>query len=302
MRVGPDVSLMNIVGNDSPLFVTRWWDFRPSHWAMVAFSSERTVDRWIRDLPGGGYVLGFASHHFQEHIAERNRGRVFGIYQFVPEKVFHTDPYVIDPAYLDDATLYRKDNTFRWPYGLRAVRAWEFNKTVKTGGTLPTARSLSYEATTDMVAISTADFVQVNQHLLHEVEVFNIPFNPLVLRAPNAQPDENYILYCKDPEVLGRIPGYRYGDWLIKPGIASNREGRLESLNNHALARIFGLKLKPYWSESAASPEIAAQRELDMIKGAQKLGCRLVGSGQQEFLFGNEDLLIQIMQIGRPRN
>lgn len=301
MKGGPEVSLREIVGN-KPLFVTRWWGFRPDRWAAACFSSERVVDRWVNECPHGGFVLGFASHRHQEHVPETDRGRVFGVYEFVPEKVFHDDPTVIHPDYLTDPTLRREDQTFRWPFGMRAVRAWEFAKRVMTGGTLPVARSLSYEATTDMVSISGADFELANQHLLREVPVFNRPFNPLILRKPNAQPDQNCLLVCRDPKILSRMPGWKQGEVLFKPGIASSFESRREFLNNHALARLFGLSLALEWAEPAESPDVAAEREAIMIDEAIKLGCRVAAPGQREFLFGSPKLFSQIVLIGRPRN
>lgn len=298
---GPKVSLREIIG-DRPLFVTRWWGWRPDRWAAVTFPYERTVDRWIEECPNGGFVLGFASHHKQEQIPEPDRGRVFGVYEFVPEKVVYTDASVIDPAYLADPFFLRDNKAFRWPFGMRAVRAWEFSERVMTGGTLPNARSLSFEATTDMVRITGPDFTIANQHLLQEVPVFNRDFRPQILRNPNQQPDQNYLLMCEDIDILKRMPAWQYGDVLFKPGIASDFENRCDFLNNHAIAKIFGLSLAIRWTEPASSSAVAAEREAAMIEGALKLGCRTAAPGQREFLFGKPKLFTQIVMIGRPQN
>jgi len=302
MRCSPSLSLRQIIG-DKPLFVTRWWGFRADKWAAVTFPFEKTVDRWLSECPDGGYVLGFASHHEKELLDNKNdQGRVFGVYEFVPQKVAYPYDGIIDPAYIKEPRFIKSDNEFRWPFGLRAVRAWEFDNRVMTGGTLPSARSLAYEATTNMVRITGADFTIANQHLLHEVPVYGRDFAPLVLKAPNQLPDQNYLLTCEDQAILRRMPHWQPGEILFKPGIASNFEDRRDFLNNHALAKIFGLSLQLKWQEQAASTDEAVARETAMIDGALKIGCRIAAVGQREFLFGREKLWTQIIMFRRPHN
>jgi hypothetical protein len=300
-ETGQPVSLRTIIGN-KPLFVTRWWGFRPDRWAGACFSSEAVVDHWMSECPDGGFVLGYASHHPQENVADEDKGRVFGVYEFVPEKIRYDDSSVIHPDYLKDPSLRRENGEFRWPHGLRAIRAWQYVERRMTGGTLPIARSLSFEATTNMVRIAPQDFELANGTLLEEVAVYGREFRPLVLRAPNAIPTSNYLLTCEDPQVLMRIPGWQPGEILFKPGIAFDTNKRCNFLNNHAIAKVFGLTLKQEYSEGAASYEAAATREDQMIARALELGCRRAGTDQQEFLLGQKQHLTSIFLAGRPRN
>jgi len=121
------LNISQIVG-DRPLFVTRWWGFRPDKWGGVMFGDEDVADRWLRDCPQGGYVLGFASHHPQPEIAPEDQGRVLGLYEFVAEKVLYTAPEAIDPVWIEDPRLKSAQGRFRWPFGLKAIRAWRFVK------------------------------------------------------------------------------------------------------------------------------------------------------------------------------
>lgn len=286
--------LYEIIG-DRPLFVTRWWGFRPDRWASVSFLSEGTVDRWIADCPEGGFVLGYASHHPQEQLSGDDRGNLFGVYEFVPEKIRYDDPVYIHPDYLQDPSLRRQDLKFRWPFGLRAIRAWRFDRPWKTGGTLPKARSYSYEATTSMVPIENEDWANVRKKTMVETQVYNQP-PPMRAASPVAIPGYNYVLWCDRPEILMRIPGWRREEVLIKPGIAFDVSKRLDFLNGHAIAQIFGLALKEKYRDAAQSFAAARGREQRMIAAAIAKGYRVIGN-QKEFLLGNPRHLDSILAV-----
>ena len=182
------------------------------------------------------------------------------------------------PKHLRTSHNYREDGGFRWPYGLRCVRAWEFVRPdVMTGGRLPDARSLGFEVTTNMVPMTRRDFELVNQTLLKEIPVFNREFRPPQLRTPNAVPSFNYLFTCRDADILKRIPGWRPTDILIKPGIAFDVAKRLDFINSHAIARIFDLRMKQEFVASAGSFSQAVAREKAMLASAVKQGCRVVG-------------------------
>lgn len=298
-NVGPLISLREIVG-DRPLFVTRTWGFDPGTWAGVCFPYEKTVEKWTAQCPQGGFVMWFASHHHQDEVPEQDRGRVFGLYEFIPELISYTDPTVIHPDHLKHQHNYRADGGFRWPFGLRGVRAWEYIRPdVMTGGTLPDARSLGLEATTDMVPMTARDVGLANQTLMREIPVFHRDFRPPQLRPPNAVPSFNYLFVCKDVGILKRIPGWMYGDVLIKPGIAFDVQKRLEFINTHAVARVFGLQMTREFEEPAPSFRHAVERERSMLASAKSLGCRVAGTGQQEFMFGREKVIPAVFAAGK---
>lgn len=264
----------------------------------MLFSEEAVADRWLRDCPQGGFVLGFASHNPQEQVEPDDRGRVLGLYEFLSEKLLASDPDAIDPAWLDDPRLKNAEGRFRWPYGFKAIRAWRFVKrNVMTRETLPNARGRSFILTRDMLPIDPGDRGYANQYLMEEVQVYRRPFRPLQLGEPNAIPDHNYLLVSRDAGVLRRIPQWREGDILYKPGIASDLDGRLGDFNNHAVSRIFGLKLHRVWQQQAPSASIARERELAMLAVGERL-CRLAAPDQCEFFFGPESALVQFIAAG----
>jgi hypothetical protein len=257
------------------------------------FSDEAVVDRWLNDCPNGGFLLGFASHRQQEQIAPNDRGKVLGVYEFAAQKVFADDPSVIEPSWLDDPALHNAGGRFRWPFGLRAVRAWRFVRNdVMTRETLPDSRREGRILTRDMKPITARDLDLVNQYALQEVPVYQRPFQPLVLTEPNATPDGNYLLVCREESILSRIPGRRPGEFLYKLGISSDFDARCEALNNHLVARLFGLKLSRIWEAPAGSTDEARARERLMIDVGDRM-CRLAapGSGQREFFLGPEEAL-----------
>lgn len=296
----PDLPHVNIrlVVKDRPLFVTRWWGFRSESWGAVLFSEEAIVNRWLRDCPDGGFVLGFASHNTQEQIDPADQGRVLGVYEFAPEKILATDPEAIDPSWLDDPRMHNAQGRFRWPYGFKAVRAWRFVKNnVMTKGSLPEARRKGFILTRDMAPIGSTDLSLIDQYQLQETPVYRRPFEPQRLADPNAVPDCNYLLVCRDANILRRIPLWREGDVLFKPGIASDIDARLGGHNNHAIAKLFGLKLEEVWRSPPCTTELARARERAMIAfGEQR--CRLAAEGQREFFLGRGDELFNFIAAG----
>jgi hypothetical protein len=177
---------------------------------------------------------------------------------------------------------------FRWPYGMRAIRAWKFVKpNVMTRETLPDARRKGFILTKSMAPMTGRDLDLANQYGLVEVPVYKRPFEPLRLGEPNAVPDGNYLLICRDEAILSRIPEWKDGDVLFKPGIASDFDSRAATLNNHAIARMFGLKLEYIWQKPAESTEVARAREEKMLAVGTQL-CRLAAKDQREFFLGPE--------------
>lgn len=289
----PLVRLSQLAGT-RPVFATRFWGFEPETWGAVTFPHEATVDRWMKECPEGGFVLGFASHHPQPEVAPGDRGRVFGVYEFSAEKVAYNDPKVIDPKHLVVEHNFR-DGQFRWPFGLRARRAWRFaDKNLMTIHSLPDARREAFILTTSMAPLSARDFGYVDQYDLLEVPVYNVPFRPLRLGESNARPDGNYLLVCRDAALLARIPGWKPGEILYKPGIASDIDGRRENLNGHPVSKLFGLQLELEWQRGCSSEEEARRREAAMIAVGERT-CRLAASGQREFFLGPESVRTEFL-------
>lgn len=136
--------------------------------------------------------------------------------------------------------MHNAQGRFRWPFGFKAVRAWQFLKTnVMTKGSLPDSRRKGFILTRDMAPITGADLTLIDQYQMVETPVYQRPFKPLQLTDPNAVPDCNYLLVCQDVHLLRRIPLWREGDILFKPGIASDIDARIGGHNNHAIPKLF---------------------------------------------------------------
>ncbi len=287
------ILLSNLVGT-RPIYVTRFWGFEPESWAAVLFPHEETAFHWVETNPEGGFVLAFASHNPQPEVSLEDQGRIFGVYEFVSEKVSHDDPGILARKHFSVRHNFR-DGEFRWRFGLRGVRAWRFTKdNLMTREALPDARREGFRLTTSMAPITSRDFELINQYTLEEVPVYQVPFEPLRLTQPIAQPDGNYLLTCRDQDLLARIPGWRQGEILFKPGISSDIDRRRENLNDHPISKIFGLQLELEWHQKCNSTEEARDREAAMIAVGEKL-CRLAAQGQREFFLGREDVRTEFL-------
>jgi len=166
-----------------------------------------------------------------------------------------------------------------------------------TRETLPNARRRGFIITRDMIPIDAADRDFVNQYLMEETPLYRRPFRPLQLTEPNTEPDHNYLLICDDIDVLQRIPRWRHGDILYKPGIASDLDARLGEFNEDPVSRIFGLKLRREWQSRAPSPAAARERELAMLAVGQQ-HCRFATLGPSEFFLGPKHVRLKFIAAG----
>ena len=121
--------------------VTRVWGFTPESWGALGFPKAGTSDKWL-GLNTSLRVICFVSHHAAEYIQEMDRGRVLGIYELAPQRVSLLDDDVIAAHLWLTLRCDIRTGRFRWPVGLRAIRAWRFQPNVpRTRETLPDARS-----------------------------------------------------------------------------------------------------------------------------------------------------------------
>lgn len=281
--------LDEIIG-ERRIFATRFWGFMPDSWAAVPFPQERTVDTWISACPEGGFVLVFASHHLQEDVASEDRGRVFGILEFVAEKVACDDPAVIAPEHLSDGRNFA-GGRFRWPYGLRVTQAWRFvDRNVLTREALPDARKEGFAATTSMVEMTDRDRAIINQYDLVEVPVLGA--RSATQRAPAPAPNIHtvHLLTCRDRDVLSRLPGWRAGELLFNVATLPDSAAGCAQINADPIARLIGLRFHEQWSRACASPEEAQACESAMHAAGHK-HCRVAVEGQNAFYFAQETAL-----------
>jgi hypothetical protein len=268
--------------------VTRVWGFTPESWGALGFPKAGTADKWL-DLNTSLWVVCFVSHHAAEYILESDRGRVLGIYELAPQRVSLLDDGVIADHHLTDPVLRHPDGRFRWPIGLRAVRAWRFQPNApRTRESLPDARSWGFDVSTDMVRMSARDYELLDQptYNLSEVPVFGVPFDQTRIAEPIAVPSFIYVFANASEKMLQRLPGWRKGEILIKVGCTSDPDGRLGGLNDHPLARIFGLKLSHVVKRHVGEAN-ARDAEADLLQIAGSIG-RPAADEYTEFYFVTE--------------
>jgi hypothetical protein len=279
--------LSNLVSQQD-CFVTRVWGFTPETWGAMGFPKEGTTEKWLKRDPLR--VVCFVSHHAADHISETDRGRVLGIYELHPERVVLESDDVIAPDHLADPVMRRENGQFRWPVGLRARRAWRFSSPAPlTRESLPDARRLGQDASTDLVMMSAHDYSLLNQkaYKLEEVPVYGIDWLPPKREAdPVAVPCHLYVFATAHQEVLARLPGWRPGEILVKIGCASDVQQRLDSFNNDPVSKIFRFKLSKI-AEKFVGEKDARPRETELLKWAAING-RPAAELSTEFFFVTE--------------
>jgi hypothetical protein len=276
--------------------VTRVWGFSPETWGAMGFPVPGTTDKWLnhnRTLR----VVCFVSHHAADYINEADRGRVLGIYELAPQRVSLLEDEVLAPHHLTDRAMRHADGRFRWPVGLRAVRAWKFQPNVpRTRETLPDARSWGFDVSTNLVPMSPRDYDLLDQpsYNLVEVPVFGIPFDATRIAAPVAIPSYVYMFALARHDTLQRLPGWLKPEILVKIGCTSDLDGRLSSFNDHPIARIFGFKMscvaKRFVGEGGARIE-----EDNLLQLAASIG-RPAADASTEFYFVTETAYNELLR------
>lgn len=255
--------------NFDRIYATRTWGFDPSTWGMTCFSSERTRDKILEKMDGEPiYVVYFCSQHSEAidghddrfTIVKKDVARVLGIVEVLPNKVSHethTDPVSVE----DMIELWGET---RWKYGLENSRAWRFKETPWTREALPNARSMSWDATRGIVPLSDEEKRLIRQYDLQEVSVYgrNLKLKEYSFREPM---HTTYLAVCENPEVLIKANAPS-GTNLVKIGVSGNTNRRLDDLNKHHFAKIFGLKFRMVATQRWPSQDDALSQEASALE------------------------------------
>jgi hypothetical protein len=257
----------DIVGTHN-CFATRVWGFTPDSWGALGFPKEGTAHRWSA-YHGPLFVVCFVSHNARPHIAKEDVGRTLGIYELGQDIVHLESDGVIHPNYLTNSNLRLPNGRFRWPLGLKAVRAWRYDAVAPlTIETMPICRSKGQDVSTGIVKIDPIErnLLEASQHKLHESAVYGQVYRPKFLTDPNAVPDHIYTFVCDDPIVLARLPRWKPGEILLKIGKTSFVENRLANFNDHPLSKIIGTKFSEEANRFVGTSESeACERRLEDI-------------------------------------
>ncbi len=280
------VNLSNITTAES-CHVTRVWGFSPEDWGALGFPKDGTARR-LADEAEKYFVVCFVSHNKAHHIADGDEGLVHGLYELSSELVNLEGDKVLAEQHLKNANNYL-DGKFRWPLGLRAVRAWRFLNPPLTKASLPTARSRSWDVSTSIVPITRDDFELLDQYKLQQVPVFGQQFQAQRLANAVAIPCHVYLFACESPTLLASMPRWRKGEVLVKVGCASDVEGRLASFNDDPLSRLFSFKLG-HMTSALVGEDAARQREKELLIAVADMG-RCATERPSEFFFIDRDKL-----------
>ena len=272
------------------IYSTRTWGFDPGSWGMTSFTHERTREN-VLEMMGGKpiYIISFCSQHAEiidpetgrQTIAPEDVARVLGIAEVQPIKASHdthTAPNVVTQMLADWGKL-------RWPYGLEVSRAWEIIDRPWTREALPHARSQAWEATQSIVALTDEEKRLINQYSLREVRVFGKLMREVAV-ALREQMHTTYLAVCENPVVLAKTdapPGTK----LVKIGVSGDTDRRLRDLNEHHLARTFGLTFHMFATHRWSSQDEALGRETDALEWALK-NASLLASGEYFFMTPNQ--------------
>ncbi|WP_156840335.1 hypothetical protein [Novosphingobium aquimarinum] len=261
--------------------VTRVWGFSPEDWGALGFPKDGTARR-LANQAERYFVICFVSHYKSRHIADGDEGLVHGVYELSNELVNLENDNVLAASHFDNDDNYLNGN-FRWPLGLRAVRAWRFLNPPMTKASMPTARSKSWDVSTSIVPIDRNDFDLLCQYKLEQVSVFGNPLQVQRLANPIAIPCHVYLFACEDPKLLAIMPQWQKGEVLVKIGCTSDVEGRLASFNDDPLSRLFNFRLG-HMTNDLVGEDAARQREIELLKYVADIG-RCATERLSEFFF-----------------
>lgn len=284
------------------IFATRTFGFDPGAWGMTGFSHQKTRDDILSEMGSNPiYVVYFCSQHSESiegkagrfTIAPEDVARVLGIVELQP-KIAEHGTHTAPEAVADMLELWGKP---RWEYGLETSRAWAFDPPPWTREALPHARSLSWEATRGIVALTEEEKRLVRQYQLREVPVFGREFRQTAysLREPM---HTTYIAVCEDALVLSKTkapPGTK----LVKIGVSGDTNRRLRDLNEHHYAKIFGLCFRMLATQRWSSQDEALARESQALEwGLQHATQHASG----EYFFMTEgELMGAVLQVKPPK-
>jgi hypothetical protein len=184
----------------------------------------------------------------------------------------------------------------RWPFGLENSRAWEIVARPWTREALPHARSLSWEATQSIVALTDEEKRLIRQYRLQEVPVYGKLMREVAV-AFREQMHTTYLAVCQNPDVLAKT-GAPSGTALVKIGVSGDTDRRLRDLNDHHFAKIFGLKFHMYATQRWSSQDEALARETRALEWALANTTRASG---EYFFMSPKQVTDATMQVKPPK-
>jgi hypothetical protein len=281
------------------IYATRTFGFDPATWGMTGFSHWGTRDNILAEMASKPiYVVYFCSQHSEAvegapgrfTIAPEDVARVLGIVELQPKIATH-ETHTAPEAVEDMIELWDRQ---RWQYGLETSRAWAFETPPWTREALPNARSLSWEVTRGIVALTDEEKRLLQQYRLREVPVFGQEFQPVVysFREPM---HTTYIAVCDDATVVGKTKAPR-GMMLVKIGVSGDTDRRLRDLNDHHLAKIFELRFRMLATQRWATQDEALARE----SSALEWGLQNTQHASGEYFFMTKQQLMQAVLQVKP--
>lgn len=114
------------------LFAVHMDGFEPETWPVVSFSRKGVCERLLNDFQSGDRILYVGI--IEANIRHESR-KLLGLVEINDDQIVNTEEF-IDLSTVN-CRSYKKNCTFKWPYGIRVSRAWRFTPK----DSLPDARS-----------------------------------------------------------------------------------------------------------------------------------------------------------------
>jgi hypothetical protein len=283
------------------IFASRVYGFDPENWGMLGFTAEITRDRRLAQMGVKPiYVVYFCSPNSEViegsggrgTIAEEDVGRTLGIAEVQPVSA-SVETHLSQKARDDMIDLWGE---WRWQYGLAISRAWRFIPPPWTREALPNARSLSWEVTKDVVPLTDEEKRLIMQYSLVETNVLGHELRPVqvALREPM---HTTYLAICEERNVLTKAEAPR-NTKLVKIGVSGDTGRRLEELNGHHYAVIFGVRFRMYATKRWNSQSEALAREAAALEWALE-NAEKHASGEY-FFMTDEQINRAVMKVRSP--
>ena len=281
------------------IFASRMYGFSPEQWGMLGFTREAARDSVLVEMGDKPiYVVFFCSASAEiiegsagrVTIAKDDRARVLGIAEVQPV-IATPETHISQEAREEVHALWGK---LPWEYGLAISRAWKMIDKPMTNYVLPNARSLSRGPTNSVVKLTEEEKRYVRQYALEEANVYGQE-RRFVRVAERPPMNHTYLAICENREVLqkARAPA---GTKLVKIGVSADTTRRLEEINGHHYAVIFGLEFRMYATKRWNSQADALARETMALEWAEERTSQASG----EYFFMTDEQISEAITKVRP--
>lgn len=148
------------------MFVSKVWGFDNPCGPLV-FNSAGWRNNAVERLQPGDRVILVGT--WGKDTVQADRNRVLGMMEPSKEQIATSDLPLPNP---NDKRFFRSDGTYRWPFGLLNIRAWEFAPGLFLDAVATNARSrFGSAAAAGIVPLTPDEEARVLSHPFHEIDL-----------------------------------------------------------------------------------------------------------------------------------